>query len=121
MVARYSGEVFTVMLPGTTEEEAKAVADRISEQVREMNSTSGENAMKILTVSCGIALGVCPIHDFHDLIGHADTAVYYAKKAGKNRTVIYREGNGGSALHDGVPAGCLFRLRADHLCADSCH
>lgn len=95
MVARYSGKVFTVMLPGTTEEEAKAVADRISEQVREMNSTSGENAMKILTVSCGIALGVCPIHDFHDLIGHADTAVYYAKKAGKNRTVIYKEGNGG--------------------------
>lgn len=95
LVARYSGKVFTVMLPGSTEEEAEAVAHRISEQVREMNKTSGENAMKILTVSCGIALGVCPIHDFHELIGHADTAVYYAKKAGKNRTVVYKEGNGG--------------------------
>ena len=60
-----------------------------------MNKASGENAMKVLTVSCGIALGVCPIHDFHELIEHADTAVYYAKKAGKNRTVIYKEGNGG--------------------------
>lgn len=95
IVARYSGKVFTVLLPGVTKSEAEAFTGRISERVREMNKLSGENAMKALTVSCGIALGVCPIHDFHELIEHADTAVYYAKKAGKNRTVIYEEGNGG--------------------------
>lgn len=95
IVARYSGKVFTILLPGVTESEAEALTGRISDLVREMNKASGENAMKVLTVSCGIALGVCPIHDFHELIEHADTAVYYAKKAGKNRTVIYKEGNGG--------------------------
>ena len=86
-------------LPERTVEEVKLLAETISQRVREMNHTinhAGEYAMKALTVSCGIATGVCPLDDYHELINHANMAVYYAKQAGKNRVMIYKEGQDGS-------------------------
>lgn len=95
VVARFSGKEFAVLLPGRTAEEGKVLAESISRKIREMNHTadqSGEYTMKALTVSCGIATGVCPLEDYHELINQANTAVYYAKQAGKNRVMIYKEG-----------------------------
>lgn len=95
VVARFSGKEFAVLLPGRTSEEVKILAEQISLKIREMNHTadqSGEYAMKALTVSCGIATGVCPLEDYHELINQANTAVYYAKQAGKNRVMVYKEG-----------------------------
>lgn len=95
VVARFSGKEFAVLLPERTSEEVKILAEGISQKIREMNHTAGragEYAMKALTVSCGIATGVCPLEDYHELINQANTAVYYAKQAGKNRVMIYKEG-----------------------------
>lgn len=95
VIARFSGKEFAVFLPERTGEEVKALAESISRKIREMNHTadrSGEYAMKALTVSCGIATGVCPLEDYHELINQANMAVYYAKQAGKNRVMIYKEG-----------------------------
>ena len=91
-VARHSGKEFAVLFPGYPVEAVKAVAERISESIRCMNRGSGEYAMKVLTVSCGIALGVCPMPDYHEVVNHVEMAVYYAKQAGKNRIVVYTEG-----------------------------
>lgn len=99
-VARHAGKEFAVLLPGYPVEEAKKIAECLSETIRGMNRGSGEYAMKVLTVSCGIALGVCPMQDYHELINHAEMAVYYAKQAGKNRVVIYTEGE----AQDGAPS-----------------
>lgn len=96
IVARYSGKEFAVLLPERTIEEAQALAEKISDQVRELNHApdeAGEYAMKALTISCGIAKGDCPMDDYHELINQANTAVYYAKQAGKNRIMIYKEGH----------------------------
>lgn len=95
LVARYSGKEFALLLPERTPEEVKTLAEKISCQVRELNHTTddaSEYAMKVLTVSCGIAKGDCPMEDYHELLNHANTAVYYAKQAGKNRIMIYKEG-----------------------------
>lgn len=95
IIARFSGKEFAVLLPERTVEEVKTLAENISQKIREMNHTedkSGEYAMKALTVSCGIATGVCPLDDYHELINQANMAVYYAKQAGKNRVMIYKEG-----------------------------
>lgn len=93
LVARYSGKVFAVMLPNHKVEEAKKVAEVFSKKIHELNKSTGENAMKILTVSCGIAFGICRDVDFEALIKQADTALFYAKQAGKNRIEIYTEGH----------------------------
>ncbi len=95
VIARLSGKEFAVLLPERTVEAVKSLAENISQKIRVMNHTeeqSGEYAMKALTVSCGIATAVCPLDDYHDLINRANTAVYYAKQAGKNRVMVYQEG-----------------------------
>lgn len=99
VIARFSGKEFAVLLPERTTDEVKALAEDISLKIREMNHTAdkaGEYALKALTVSCGIATGVCPLDDYHELINQANMAVYYAKQAGKNRVMIYKEGQNGS-------------------------
>lgn len=92
MASRYSGKEFALLLPDYTADEAKQLAERISGRVRVMNKSSGEYALKTLTVSCGIAIGKCPVTDAHELVNHAETAVYYAKRAGKNQIMVYTEG-----------------------------
>lgn len=91
-VARHAGKEFAVLLPGHPVEETKTVAEKLSETIKGMNRGTGEYPMKILTVSCGIALGICPMPDYHELINHVEMAVFYAKQAGKNRIVVYTEG-----------------------------
>ncbi len=91
-IARHSGKEFAVLFPGYPVEVVKEVAEQLSEHIRGMNRGSGEYAMKVLTVSCGIALGKCPMADYHDVVNHAEMAVFYAKQAGKNRIVVYTEG-----------------------------
>ena len=105
-VARHAGKEFAVLLPEYPVEDTKKVAERLSEAIRGMNCGSGDYAMKVLTVSCGIALGICPMTDYHELVNHAEMAVYYAKQAGKNQTVIYTEGEmqAGKAAESGHPA-----------------
>lgn len=91
-VARYSGKEFAVLFPGYPVEAVMEVARRLSESIRGMNRGTGEYALKVLTVSCGIALGTCPMPDYHEVVNRAEMAVYYAKRAGKNRIVVYKEG-----------------------------
>lgn len=92
VVARYTGKVFAIMLPEHTVEQALQLAKDFSSKIYLLNAKTGENAMKSLTVSCGIASGVCSDGDFDQVIQHADTALYYAKQSGKNRIEIYQEG-----------------------------
>lgn len=92
IVARYSGKVFAVMLPDYTISKAFELAKDFSAKIYHLNSEKGENAMKRLTVSCGIAWGNCSTTDPDQIIKNADAALYYAKKAGKNRIEVYQEG-----------------------------
>ncbi len=74
VMARYGGEEFLVILPDCELEGAIAAADRLREVV-----PSG------VTCSAGVAL----LHDgdtVATLIGRADTALYHAKAAGRDRT-----------------------------------
>lgn len=91
-LSRYSGKEFVVLLHKYTTEQARELAEVISEQIRLMNRDVGDYILKTLTVSCGIAEGTCSSRDFRELLSQAETAVYYAKRAGKNRVVIYTEG-----------------------------
>jgi diguanylate cyclase (GGDEF)-like protein len=83
-VARVGGEEFGMLLPGTDEAEAIAVADRLRDAV-ERAFASDRFA---LTASCGVATAV--EHPAADaLMRAADTALYAAKKLGRNRSVAH--------------------------------
>ena len=85
VLLRYGGEEFICVLPGTDEEEATLVAERIRDLV--MNSSISFNDKEIkVTVSIGIAsLPNSKITNVEKMIYNADKAMYRAKEMGRNR------------------------------------
>ncbi|MEN6372689.1 MAG: diguanylate cyclase [Armatimonadota bacterium] len=90
ILARYGGEEFVVILPEAGADEAKVVADRIR-GVLERDASLKFPGVASVTVSAGIA--AYPDHGKtrHNIILNADTALYYAKRTGKNKALIYEE------------------------------
>ncbi|MDB5654485.1 MAG: hypothetical protein JWQ94_2098 [Tardiphaga sp.] len=82
--ARYGGEEFAVLLPGISAEEALVVAERIRLRVAALPADPGA-----LTVSIGVA-SMMPLvtMDSGDLVTAADKALYAAKAAGRNQSMI---------------------------------
>jgi diguanylate cyclase (GGDEF)-like protein len=87
--ARFGGEEFVLLLPGTGYEGAMIVAERI----RKLVEVAGSPAMqdqgvppRLSTVSCGVA--ACRPNEFirqEELVDAADKALYLAKAGGRNQ------------------------------------
>jgi diguanylate cyclase (GGDEF)-like protein len=84
---RYGGEEFTVILPETKVEGALMVAERIREKFEAEALSPEPNEIIHNTVSIGIAQ-YKPKEDVDSLTHRADTAMYAAKRQGKNRVII---------------------------------
>lgn len=84
-LARYGGEEFVLILPETGAEGVGQVAERICARVREKPFGQGSGVSVPLTVSIGAA--VFPRHgDSATALLHcADSALYEAKRAGRDR------------------------------------
>ena len=83
LVARYGGEEFAVVLPDTLLSEATECAERIRRTVAESRFRVGADDLRV-AMSFGVA-EVLPDEDASGLLGRADTALYAAKNAGRNR------------------------------------
>jgi diguanylate cyclase len=85
-VARFGGEEFVIILPGTSLDTARAVVERIRKSLAEkqlVRRQTGEN-MGAITASFGIA----KLNDddsADSLVDRADRCLYAAKNAGRNR------------------------------------
>ena len=89
--ARYGGEEFIAVLREREEGDARRIAQRIRLAISGLpGSTSSE---PLVTTSIGVAI-VPPASDLdrEDLIEMADTALYAAKRAGRNRVEIVLAG-----------------------------
>ena len=87
LVSRYGGEEFVVAMPDTDAELAAKVAERVRAAVAE-NSFSLPNGRKVpVTVSVGVATLQGRADSIAGLAKRADTALYEAKAAGRNRVV----------------------------------
>jgi diguanylate cyclase (GGDEF)-like protein len=86
VVARLGGEEFAVLAPETDELEGYQLAERLRAEVRATFARQPEK----LTVSCGVAS--FPVHGITagELLHSADRALYEAKEAGRDRSVVYR-------------------------------
>lgn len=85
MVFRYGGEEFCVVCPGTNQQKALEIAERIRKNVAAMSIHNGDLGTSV-TISIGVA-AVSPPYDKSDetLIHDADAALFRAKQQGRNR------------------------------------
>lgn len=93
---RMGGEEFLIILPESDQYHAMEAAERLRRVVESyLHLTSAKETLKI-TVSIGVACYVPNTNPDRDkylvvqeLVRHADQAMYQAKEAGRNRTVLW--------------------------------
>ncbi len=81
--ARFGGEEFAIIMPGSVVESAAMIAERIRERIEAYRPAEPGLESLSLTASIGLAVS-SPGMTAHDLIESADRALYLAKRAGKN-------------------------------------
>jgi len=85
-VARFGGEEFVVLLPGTPVDEAQRVLTRL-QRLLSAGLFMHEGKDVLVTFSAGVT-AYRPGEALQDALERADEALYEAKRSGKNRTCI---------------------------------
>ena len=86
-VGRYGGEEFVIVCPDTDALHAAYLAERIRSCVEKI-SLSCVPAERRITVSIGISSWLSSMDSVTELIESADSALYQAKKTGRNKIVV---------------------------------
>jgi two-component system, NtrC family, C4-dicarboxylate transport sensor histidine kinase DctB len=95
-LVRFGGEEFVAVLPDTATSEALLVAERLREAIERLQVPFGELALRA-TVSIGLSEFVAAEDSLEKAFARADTALYEAKRSGRNRVVGYAPELEGSA------------------------
>jgi diguanylate cyclase (GGDEF)-like protein len=100
--ARFGGEEFVIIMPGSTSENALRIAERIRERIEAYRPSDRLLAGTRVTVSVGLAVSSSDATVIQ-LLERADQALYAAKRAGKN--CIRGDANGADAARPPMPNG----------------
>jgi diguanylate cyclase (GGDEF)-like protein len=90
LVSRWGGEEFTLLLPLTAQPQALALAEALRAAVEAAVFGEPPLALK-LTISVGVGLLASGMEHEADLLKAADSALYSAKQAGRNRVAVKGE------------------------------
>jgi diguanylate cyclase (GGDEF)-like protein len=105
LAGRFGGEEFAILLPQTREEHALSIADRLRTHIAGMSVPVSDDGKPENCIRLTVSVGVAPLDDTNreltDLLAAADSALYHAKQAGRNRTHL---ANTSAPLTQVVPA-----------------
>jgi diguanylate cyclase (GGDEF)-like protein/PAS domain S-box-containing protein len=88
IACRYGGEEFTLILPGASIEVVQKRAEFLRNKVKHLSVFHRNKNLGPITLSIGVA--TFPQHGsgFDEVIRAADTALYHAKKLGRDKVVV---------------------------------
>lgn len=90
LAARYGGEEFTIIMPGAGVDETVRAAERIRKAVEAISYTTRSGRQRHVSASVGVAVFPETAEDAFGLLKAADTALYRAKRAGRNRVEVFQ-------------------------------
>ena len=90
LTARFGGEEFVVLLPNVNVQSAEAIARRINDKIHTPPFGVGKLSIPV-TASLGVGFRSENATTLPAIINNADKALYAAKKAGRNRVVVYSD------------------------------
>jgi diguanylate cyclase (GGDEF)-like protein/PAS domain S-box-containing protein len=95
MPCRLGGEEFVLLCPNTLADQAAAHAEHLRAALSAVRLTHAGIDLPPVTASCGVAAS--PAHGMRveDVLAVADRALYQAKAAGRDRTIIAPDTNSG--------------------------
>jgi len=116
LLGRFGGEEFIALLPDTSQEVARTVAERLRSKIESLIVYS-----KGFQVSVTISIGVCHLKDARGsldvLLTQADQAMYAAKSDGRNQVMIWDAELALRVRTDqfktNSPSGSWWRVRVD--------
>ncbi len=94
IVCRYGGEEFAIILPEISEALALERANSIRRTMNSLRMKYKGETLRPVTISIGLAMYPNPARDPNDLLRMADSALYDAKHAGRDRIHV-----AGEAVH----------------------
>ena len=87
IAARYAGDEFVMVFPGTSEPTARQICERVGASVHRINEQLAPFSRVAISLSIGVAATMQCRRNVAQLVTIADAAMYDAKAQGKNRVV----------------------------------
>jgi len=101
-ICRYGGEEFCVLLPGLGSAQAAAIAERMRAAIEtQVNALAGLAEPALVSASFGVTDLDCGAQTLAELIDQADSAMYQAKAAGRNRVALHPPAGNVRRIGDG--------------------
>ena len=88
IISRWGGEEFVILLPQTTLEGAKIVAEKLRTQIEDLELAISQEVFMKFTISLGVSKVKHTEDDAESAINCADKALYRAKESGRNRVEV---------------------------------
>jgi diguanylate cyclase (GGDEF)-like protein len=85
---RFGGEEFSILLPGCGLEAARQRAEQLRLSIAGISAGFGGSELRV-SASFGVATTSSSGYELRQLLAHADSALYQAKRAGRNRVALY--------------------------------
>jgi diguanylate cyclase (GGDEF)-like protein len=90
LFGRFGGEEFSFLMAGCGPDDARLRAEQLRLTIAGLSYNNGAaNSGTRVSASFGVASTVASGYDLRLLLAHADSALYAAKRAGRNRVAVY--------------------------------
>jgi len=88
VIGRYGGDEFMMILPETSLNGAKSLAEKIRAAVENTELELPGGKLNRLSMSIGVASCCAAVENSDTIVARADTALYASKQAGRNRVSV---------------------------------